>query len=123
MMHFVEEILDARPYTLTLRFSTGETRSVPLEATLRANATSVDSAYRRLLDPAVFLRARLDRNAGTVSWDGLAIEVTAEGEVQPAPLDFCPDVLYELSAPVGGSGPKPADSSTLALREEPPGPQ
>jgi hypothetical protein len=120
MMHFVEEILDARPYTLTVRFSNGEIRSVPLEPTLRANASSTDSAYHRLLDPTIFRQVRLDRNAGTVCWDGLAVEVTADGTEQPAPLDFCPDVLYELSTPVAGGATRPADSSALAMREEPP---
>jgi len=100
MMHFIEEILDARPYRLTLKFNTGEVRCAELEATLRAKATSPDSAYRRLLDPAVFRQVRLDQESRTVCWDGLARQVQADGTEQPAPLDFCPDALYELSTPL-----------------------
>ena len=79
MMHFIEEILDVRPYRLTLRFNTGEVRSVDLEATLRAKTTSPQSAYQRLLDPAVFCQVRLDREARTICWDGLARQVEANG--------------------------------------------
>ena len=98
-MHFVEEILDVRPYRLTLKFNTGEIRCVDLEATLRAGATSPESAFGRLLDPATFRRVKLDRESRTICWEGLARELQADGTEQPAPLDFCPDVLYQLSAP------------------------
>jgi hypothetical protein len=100
MMHFVEDILDVRPYRLTLRFNTGEVRRVNLEAVLRAKAASPDSTYARLLDPATFSQARLDRQSRTVCWDGLAREVQADGTERPAPLDFCPDALYDLSTPL-----------------------
>jgi len=59
------------------------------------------SAYGRLLDAATFSGARLDPEARTVCWDGLAREITADGAEQAAPLDFCPDVLYQLSTPLG----------------------
>jgi len=100
MMHFVEDILDVRPYRLTLKFNTGEVRQVDLEPTLRARATSPDSAYGRLLAPAVFGQVRLDRQARTVRWEGLAREIQADGTERPAPLDFCPDALYALGTPL-----------------------
>jgi hypothetical protein len=99
MMHFVEQLLSAQPYRLTLRFNTGEVRAVDLEAFLRAKAGARGSAYRSLLDPHTFCRARLDAESRTVCWDGLAREITGEGAEQPAPLDLCPDVLYSLSTP------------------------
>jgi len=99
-MHFVEQIVDVQPYRLLLKFGHGEARLVNLESTLKARATSPESAYRRLLDPAVFSQVRLDPEARTIYWEGLARCVAADGTEQPAPLDLCPDVLYEMSVPV-----------------------
>jgi hypothetical protein len=100
MMHFVEEIVDVRPFRLTVRFSTGELRCVDLEVWLRGKVNSSESALGRLLDPVLFCQVRLDRDARTVCWDGLARQVQAGHTETPAPLDFCPDVLYALSVPV-----------------------
>jgi hypothetical protein len=99
-MYFIEQILDVRPYRVTVRFNTGEVRVVDLASTLHAKAASPESAYRRLLDPALFCQVRLDRESRTLCWDGLARMLAADGTEQPAPLDFCPDVLYRLSVPV-----------------------
>jgi Protein of unknown function (DUF2442) len=128
MMHFVEKLLSAQPYRLTLRFNTGEVRAVDLEAFLRAKAAAPGSAYRSLLDPQTFCRARLDAESRTVCWDGLAREITGEGAAQPAPLDLCPDVLYSLSTP---QAPDSAESTTrqeaaaesLILHDERPRPK
>jgi Protein of unknown function (DUF2442) len=105
-MHFVEQIVDVQPYWLTLKFSGGQVRLVNLEPLLKAKATSPQSAYRQLLDPAVFCQVRLDREARTIYWEGLAQCVGSDGSEQPAPLDFCPDVLYEMSQPVPDSESK-----------------
>ena len=128
MMHFVEELVAVRPYRLTLRFNTGEVRTVDLESFLRTKAGTPQSAYQNLLDPATFCRARLDRQSRTVCWDGLAREITGEGTDQPAPLDLCPDVLYGLSTTlaqdpaVRNTDEKHTRSepSNLVLKDEPP---
>ena len=125
MMKFVEKLLAVRPYQLTLQFNTGEVRVVDLEATLRAKATSPQSAYSRLLDPATFSRARLDPESRTICWDGLAREITADGTERAALLDFCPDVLYKLSTSlaeeaVGAAAEKerkPADAPGFILKD------
>jgi hypothetical protein len=127
MMKFVENLVAVCPYRLTLRFNTGEVRVVDLEATLRAKAASPQSAYGRLLEPATFSRVRLDPEARTVCWDGLARELTSDGVERPAPLDLCPDFLYELSTPFtqDAAGPAAGDRkltelSGLILKDEPP---
>ncbi len=102
-MHFVEEIVEVQPYRLILKFNTGEVRRVDLEPTLRAKATSPGSAYGRLLDPTIFGRVRLDSQSRTIYWDGLACEVQSDGTEQPAPLDLCPDMLYDLGSPLAES--------------------
>ena len=126
-MKSVEKLLAACPYRLTLRFSTGEVRVVDWEATLRAKAASPQSAYGRLLDPATFSRARLDPEARTVCWDGLAREITPDGLEQPAPLDLCPDFLYELSTSLAqdiveppAEDRQPTEVSGFILKDQPP---
>jgi hypothetical protein len=127
MMKFVEKLLAADPYRLTLRFNMGEVRVVDLEATLRAKAASPQSAYARLLDPETFSRARWDPEARTVCWDGLARELTSDGGEQPAPLDLCPDFLYQLSTPSAqgiieppAEGNKSTEASGFILKDQSP---
>jgi Protein of unknown function (DUF2442) len=115
MMHFVEKLLEARPYRLRLQFHTGETLWADMEHLLRSKAASPNSAYAQLLDPAVFLKVRFDPDSRTICWDGLAQEIGADGAKRPAPLDLCPDVLYELAAEQ-----TKAQSASLSLKEEPP---
>ena len=127
MMKFVDKLLAARPYRLTLRFTTGEVRTVDLEPMLRTKGACPRSAYSRLLDPATFCRARLDAEGRTACWDGLAIEIGPDGIERSAPLDLCPDFLYEVSAPLAEEGlepgaeyPRVAEVSGLGLKEDPP---
>jgi hypothetical protein len=119
------EVLDN--YRIRLRFNTGEVRVVGLEPALRAKAGTPQSAYGRLLDPGTFSQVRLDLEARTVCWDGLAREITPDGAEQPAPLDLCPDFLYELSTPYAQAVVEPAagnrkltEPSGLILKDEPP---
>src|SRR4051794_30812285 len=99
MMHFVEKLLDVVPYRLTLLFNTGEIRTVDLEPTLRARATSAQGAFVQLLEPSTFSQVRLDPASRTVCWEHLAYELMPDGAERPALLDLCPDVLYEISTP------------------------
>jgi hypothetical protein len=121
MMKFIEKLLAVRPYRLTLQFNTGEIRVADLEPTLRAKGTSAQSAYAQLFEPATFARARLDAESRTVCWDGLAREITAGGTEKDAPLDLCPDVLYEISTP-SPQQDQSASAGTFGyvLKDEPP---
>jgi hypothetical protein len=128
MMHFVEKLVSVHPYRLTLLFNTGEVRAVDLESFLRAKAGTPQSAYGSLLDPATFCRARLDPESRTVCWDGLAREITGAGTDQPAPLDLCPDVLFEMSSTLAQDSANEvtdkertlSERSGLVLKDEPP---
>ncbi|PWU08209.1 MAG: hypothetical protein C5B50_30125 [Verrucomicrobia bacterium] len=124
MMHLVENLVSAKPYCLRLRFNTGEILDVNLEPTLRAKAGSGTGAYRQLLDPAVFLRARHDTEGKTICWDGLAREILSTGAERAAPLDFCPDLLYELGKSQNNESSIPDQeyrvrSSSVAVNDEP----
>ena len=116
-MHFVEEILDCRPYRVLLRFSGGEVRWIDLEPTLKARANIAESPYRRLLNPAVFCQVRLNHEAKTIYWEGLARMVTSTGAEEPAALDFCPDSLYKMSMPELPSQDRASQRSSLILND------
>lgn len=119
-MHFVERILDCQPYRVLLRFTSGEVRWVDLEPTLRAKAHTPESAYRRLLNPELFCQVRLDPEAKTICWEGLARLVTASGAEELAPLDFCPDALYKMSVPELPGEDRAGQGSSLTLHDSPP---
>ncbi|MBW8051498.1 MAG: DUF2442 domain-containing protein [Cytophagales bacterium] len=80
MMYFVEKIVDAQPYQLTLKFNTGETLKINLEEKLKKWAKSPNSVYKSLLDPEYFKSVKLQTEWETIYWDN--------------GIDFCPDVLY-----------------------------
>ena len=70
---------------------------------------------------------RLDPEARTVCWDGLAREINPGGAELPAPLDLCPDFLYELSTPFAQPVVEPAagdrrltEPHGLILKDKPP---
>lgn len=76
-------ICAVQPYHLTCDWTTGETRVINLEPLLRARSHAPKSKYRTLLEPAYFITVSLNEEAQTIGWDN--------------GLDFCPDVLYEMS--------------------------
>ena len=80
MMYFVEKIVDAQPYQLTLKFNTGETVRINLAEKLKKWAKSPNSVYKQLLDPEYFKSVKLQTEWETIYWDN--------------GIDFCPDVLY-----------------------------
>ena len=51
--------------------------------------------FYKILNEKTFLLAKTDGR--TIYWDGLAEMQDADGEIISAPLDFCPDVLFEQS--------------------------
>jgi hypothetical protein len=74
------------PYSLELSFNDGVEKRVNLEPLLHRGV------FRRLLDPAEFARARLDRKWGVVSW--------------PGDLDFAPEALHELASEAKAARPR-----------------
>jgi len=85
MIHLIEEIVEVKPFKLTLKFNTGEIRTVDLEKRLKEWSRSPDSKFKALLNPAFFKTVKLHRELETIYWDN--------------GIDFCPDVLYGMSVP------------------------
>lgn len=83
MLHYITEIKNIKEYTLTLRFNTGETKSVNLQNKLIEWSHSTGSAFTYLLDQKNFSRVHLNNDFGNIYWDN--------------GIDLCPDVLYELA--------------------------
>ena len=83
MSHYITEIESINEYTLTLRFNTGETKSVNLHDELIEWSRSTGSAFTHLLDQKYFSRVHLNNDFGSIYWDN--------------GIDLCPEVLYELA--------------------------
>lgn len=80
MIHLIKEILQVEPFTVTVRYNTGEVLSIPFKQRLQKWATTPDSPFSQLLQEDYFSQVQLDPEAETLVW--------LNG------LDFCPDTLY-----------------------------
>ncbi len=80
MIHLIKEILQVEPFTITVRYNTGEVLSIPFKQRLQEWATTADSPFAQLLQEDYFTQVQLDPEAETLVW--------------PNGLDFCPDTLY-----------------------------
>jgi len=80
MIHLIKEILQVEPFTVTVRYNTGEVLSIPFKQRLQKWATTPDSPFSELLQEDYFSQVQLDPEAETLLW--------------PNGLDFCPDTLY-----------------------------
>ena len=89
MIHLIKAIEDVHPFTLTLRYNTGETLLVDLTSKLREWSQTPDSKFRQLLDPTYFVTVKLEPEFASIAWDN--------------GIDLCPDVLYELGKPISNS--------------------
>ncbi|WP_234648246.1 hypothetical protein [Dyadobacter sp. CY356] len=54
-----------------------------------------DSIYYKILNENTFSKAKTDGR--TVYWENVAEMLDTDGKLIPAPLDFCPDVLFDKS--------------------------
>ncbi|GGH51763.1 hypothetical protein ACN9ML_20580 [Dyadobacter endophyticus] len=63
---------------------------------MQGYADKEESIFRKILDKDTFAQARTDGR--TIYWDGLTEMIDYDGEIISAPLDFCPDVLFQHSS-------------------------
>jgi len=82
MIHVIKEISKVKPFSLILRFNTGETVQIDLGNKLKEWSQSPKSKFKALLDPTYFQSVKLDNEAETIYWDN--------------GIDLCPDVLYSM---------------------------
>lgn len=89
MIHLIKEILQVEPFTVTVRYNTGEVLSTLFKRRLQEWATTADSPFSQLLQEDYFIQVQLDPEGETLVW--------------PNGLDFCPDTLYLWGEVVAGA--------------------
>lgn len=87
-MHVITSIVEIKPYTITAIFDNLEQRKINFEP--------IVADFPALKPPYVFASATLD-DYPTIKWDGLSKVRELDGTIVPAPLDFSPDTLYQMS--------------------------
>lgn len=98
MLPRIEQIISVEPYKIICLWNTGEKRFFDLEDIIKSKSSSVESPYRALLNADKFREVKLDENFHTIYWDNLIQMRELDGTLKPAPLDFCPDWLYDISS-------------------------
>jgi len=86
-----------RPFTVKTRWTTGELREIDFKPIIKKFENKPDSSIGKLLSFEVFEKVKLDPESRTLYWEGLISMRLKDGSLVPAPLDFCPDVLFENS--------------------------
>lgn len=82
MIVTIKELIDVKPYVITLRFSTGEVIRVELSEKLQEWGKNPKSKFAQLKDPDFFKKVRLDPEFESLVWEN--------------GIDLCSDVLYSL---------------------------
>ena len=91
----VKEIVDVNPYVIKIKWTNGEVKTVDFNLFLAKERDRVGSVYSRLFSPETFRKVKTDGR--TIYWDDLTEMIDEAGHRFPAPLDFCPDVIYQAS--------------------------
>ena len=92
----INTILSVEYPTVTVQWNTGEVRIIDFKELLFNKINNAPhSQMRTLMLPAMFQQVNTDGR--TLYWENLSTMLTEEGKPMPAPIDFCPDVLYRHS--------------------------
>jgi hypothetical protein len=93
----IKEILTIEPFVIKAVWTDGVVRSIDFGAFLEEYAEKEGSLFQQILNEDTFGKAQTDGR--TIYWENLAEMVDYDGQIIPAPLDFCPDVLFQHSTP------------------------
>lgn len=91
----VKSILEAQPFSVTVKWTNGETTVIDFNQFLAEEKKNEHPVFSRLFNSETFLKVKTDGR--TLYWDHLTEMLEEDGKVVSAPLDFCPDVLYKIS--------------------------
>jgi hypothetical protein len=100
MYYTIKNIIDIKPYTLTLLFNNNEVRTIDFKKKLIDKSLSPDNPIRKLLNKEVFYQVDIDADFETIYWKNLLPIKTKDGVEKFGNYDFCPNMLYEISEPV-----------------------
>ena len=90
----ISKILDVKPFLITVEWTNGETKSIDFTEFL-SKEKNKNSNFAKLVQKEIFSQVKTDGR--TLYWDGLTEMVDTDGTSISAPIDFCPDVLYDLA--------------------------
>lgn len=93
----VKKILSAEPFIIKSLWSDGQVRITDFGKFLAAYERNKESPFGKILQPEIFILAKTDGR--TILWDNMTEMEDYDGTIITAPLDFCPDVLFENSCP------------------------
>jgi len=99
MLHRIQKIINATPYTILCEWTNGEIRAIQMEEKIREWADEPGSVYKSLLDANIFMQVMLDAESKTLFWNGLIKIKDTTGKLFNAALDIDPEVLYLMSVP------------------------
>lgn len=91
----IKEILSAEPFIIRSLWTDGLVRITDFGKLLAEYKENRESVFGRILQPEIFMQAKTDGR--TVFWDNMTQMEDYDGKLIPAPLDFCPDVLFQNS--------------------------
>ena len=91
----IKEIVSIKPFIINALWSNNDVRRIDSGPFLAHYFQKKDSVFHKVLDEKTFLKAKTDGR--TIYWEGLAEMQDYDGKIISAPLDFCPDVLFEQS--------------------------
>ncbi len=93
----VKEILSAEPFVITSLWTDGKVRVTDFGKFLAEYRGNGKSPFAKLLQPDIFIQAKTDGR--TIFWEDMTEMEDYDGKLILAPLDFCPDVLFQNSTP------------------------
>ncbi len=88
----IEKILDVKPFSVKLKWTNGQIRTVDFNEFLAEERGRHHPLYSKLFDKEIFMKVKTDGR--TLFWEDLTEMMDENGMAFSAPLDFCPDVLY-----------------------------
>ena len=89
----VKRILEINPFLIKLEWTNGEVKTIDFKVFLEEYSNK-NSVFDKLFVPEIFLNDKTDGR--TLYWDSLTQMIDIDGSSKAAPLDFCPDVLYNF---------------------------
>jgi hypothetical protein len=93
----IKEILSIKPFVIKSLWTDGQVRVTDFGKLLAEYEGNTESPFGKLLQIETFTQAKTDGR--TILWENMTKIEDYDGTLIPAPLDFCPDVLFENSIP------------------------
>jgi len=91
----IEKIISINPFIIKALWTDNQVRTIDFGVFLSEYFSKPESIFHKILNNDTFKDAKTDGR--TIYWDGVVEMEDYDGKKIPAPLDFCPDVLFEQS--------------------------